>query len=418
MLTGQEGVARPPAACHARPAGANRSVESAVLKFLPHSWSANASGEVAMDDGLSGAGASPGPDLGLDADWAAVDARSREALWVRQLYTGLVGFLGGGGAGLFYVLNTWGSRPHRPLLAAIATFAIVQSIVVWSLRGRFATPRQRTVLFVTWNLATCVIVAVASALDGGIESPVALMWVLPVIYMLMGYSRGAILICGAIAIGLYLVVAALTPGGAQPSTVVMQLATLATALFMVFLGATAREERERILQGLRAGLVRLAALDDLTGCINVRAFSRFESAEVTRAARYRHDVSLLAVDVDRFKAINDSRGHPVGDQVLRAVAAALRATARKTDVIGRLGGDEFAILCPETSAQAAAELAARLVTAVRALEVDGVTVTLSAGVCTLQPGSGLSRALRRHADAALYEAKRRGRDQYAVYASP
>lgn len=354
-------------------------------------------------------------DTGLNADWAAVDARSRNALWLRQLYTGLVGFVGGGGAGLFYVIDTWDSRPHRGLLAAIAVFAIVQSITVWIMRRRFETSIQRTALFITWNLGAYAIVALASALDGGIMSPVALMWVLPVIYMLMGYSRTAILICGAVAIGLYLVVAAMTPGGAEPGTVVMQLATLTTALFMVFLGATAREERERLPQGLRNSLAKLATVDELTGCINVRAFARLESAEVTRAARYGHDVSLLAVDVDNFKQINDTRGHPVGDQMLRAVAAALRTTIRTTDIVARLGGDEFAVLCPETDPRAAAALAKRICVAVRALNVDSAVVTVSVGVCTLRPTSESSRTLRKCADAALYEAKRNGRDQYAVY---
>lgn len=139
---------------------------------------------------------------------------------------------------------------------------------------------------------------------------------------------------------------------------------------------------------------------------------------MTRAARYGHDISLLAVDVDHFKRINDTRGHPVGDQVLRTVAATLCATVRATDIVGRLGRDEFAVLCPETDPQAAAALAERLCAAVRTLEVDGIAASLSIGVCTLRPRSESSRTLRQCADAALYEAKRSGRDRYAVYAAP
>lgn len=243
------------------------------------------------------------------------------------------------------------------------------------------------------------------------------MWVLPVIYMLMGYSRRMILACGAVAIGLYLVMATLTPGGSLVGTVVMQLSVLVTALFMVLLGATAREERERILRTLRNRLATLATTDELTGCVNVRAFTRIEASELARAARYGHAISLLAVDVDHFKQLNDGCGHLFGDRVLRAVADARRGAARETDVIARLGGDGFAVLCPETGAPAAAQLAAWLCKAVTRLSIDGAVVTLSVGVCTLHPGEEPADALRGRADAALYAAKERGRNQFVAWAS-
>lgn len=347
----------------------------------------------------------------------ALNEYSQQVLWLRELYTGVMGIMGGTFAGLYYLFRTWDSGPHRTWLALIGVIAIAQALAVWFGRRCFVTVSQRRRLSIGWNVSTYVLIATASTLDGGIGSPIALIWVLPTIYLLMGFSRAAILFCGSIAVGLYLVVAWLTPGSMGSAAFTLQVVILVVAVFMVLLGAIAREEREWVLAAVRSQLSVLATTDGLTGCINQQAFVDVVATEVTRAVRYQHDISMLALDVDRFKVINDEHGHLMGDEVLRQLGAALRASVRGTDRVARVGGDELLVLCPETDLDAAIELAERLRACARQLLLP-VQVTLSVGICALRPNTPDAQPLREYADRALYEAKQQGRDRYVVFAPP
>ena len=351
-------------------------------------------------------------DANTDPD--AMDARSRQVLWLRQLYAGLMGFVGGGGAALYYVFRTWDTGPHRVWIALLAIFTIAQAFAVWFARGFFVTPRQRENLFIAGVLICYVVIATTSALDGGIESPISLIWVLPSVFLLMGFSKAAIVTCGSIAVGLYLIVAWITPGGTGSAAFAVQLVVLVNAVFMVLLGAIAREERERVLTAVRNQLSVLATIDSLTGCINQQAFSHIAATEMARAVRYQHVISMLALDVDNFKSVNDEHGHIVGDEVLRQLGMALRASVRATDIVARMGGDELLVLCPETDLKAAIELAERLQATAKELKIP-FKVTLSVGICSLRPKIADPQQLREYADRALYEAKRQGRDRYAVF---
>jgi diguanylate cyclase (GGDEF)-like protein len=152
----------------------------------------------------------------------------------------------------------------------------------------------------------------------------------------------------------------------------------------------------------------LANQDPLTGLPNRRAFMRELEHEVERALRYGHPLTLAIGDVDRFKQINDTHGHPAGDRALCLVADTLRAGLRANDGAFRLGGDEFALLLPETTRDEAAEVVRRLYAGFRetAPELFG-DLQMSAGLATLPDGAGDAEALIRRADAALYEFKRR-----------
>jgi two-component system, cell cycle response regulator len=168
-------------------------------------------------------------------------------------------------------------------------------------------------------------------------------------------------------------------------------------------------------------LRRLATRDSLTNLLNRRAFDGLLSEEVDRARRLKHPLTLVALDLDHFKAINDTHGHPAGDAVLAATARRLEAEVRTIDRVARIGGEEFAVLLMETPAKEGLAVAHRLVEAMRDRPValpDGtlLKITVSAGLATLpgygEPESGLLAA----ADRALYQAKREGRDR-AVLAS-
>ena len=160
----------------------------------------------------------------------------------------------------------------------------------------------------------------------------------------------------------------------------------------------------------REMLGRLASTDELTGLSNYRSFHERLHAEVERATRHGRQLSLVLIDIDGFKAINDAHGHPRGDVVLAEIARRLLGEMRNTDMVARVGGEEFTLLLPETSAASAFAVAERARHAVgrRPFDIVG-KVTVSAGVSSLSDG-GDAESMLRLADAALYRAKHAGRD--------
>ena len=172
-----------------------------------------------------------------------------------------------------------------------------------------------------------------------------------------------------------------------------------------------------IAAAARTRLVVEATEDPVTGLLNHRAFHHRLQAEVQRAQRHDRALSLVLVDLDAFKAINDTYGHPAGDRVLQRVGEVLRELSRNGDVIGRLGGDEFGLLLPETDAAGARLAAERALQLLRATPVgSGITVTASAGVADLSDADAADRLLQ-IADSALYRSKARGRDAVSQYSS-
>jgi diguanylate cyclase (GGDEF)-like protein len=156
-------------------------------------------------------------------------------------------------------------------------------------------------------------------------------------------------------------------------------------------------------------LAQLARHDTLTGLLNHQAFTRALEHEVERAARYGHGLALVFFDLDRFKAVNDTLGHPEGDRVLRAVAETLRLSLRATDIAGRMGGDEFAAALVESDQEAAGVFLGRLVDRLDEAAGTGelpAGFSISPGLAHYPTDGADADALFRAADAGLYEAKR------------
>lgn len=174
-------------------------------------------------------------------------------------------------------------------------------------------------------------------------------------------------------------------------------------------------ERVSELQLARDHLARLASTDGLTRLYSRRWWFELATLEYARRSR-RPDLgfSMLAVDIDFFKAVNDTFGHEAGDRVLQQFADLLRKESRQCDIVGRLGGEEFALLLPETSLDAAENLARRLIEGCRSLSVPTrgtvVRVTCSIGVTDSSGDDDSLEEVLRRADDALYDAKRSGRD--------
>jgi diguanylate cyclase (GGDEF)-like protein len=172
-----------------------------------------------------------------------------------------------------------------------------------------------------------------------------------------------------------------------------------------------RERLERELDAARHNIEALARTDALTGIWNRRHLDEIVGLEVERARRYRQPVSLILLDVDHFKSINDRYGHAAGDDVLRQIAALGRHSIRSTDTIGRWGGEEFLILAPGTPLANAGHMADKLRRAIadHAFAAPG-RVTASIGVAEWGIGDDIDSWMRR-ADAALYLAKQSGRNR-------
>lgn len=161
-----------------------------------------------------------------------------------------------------------------------------------------------------------------------------------------------------------------------------------------------------------------ARTDALTGCATRRYFLELAHQELARIRRYGGELSLLMLDLDHFKNVNDTHGHQIGDLTLQKLVQVCHPILRQEDVLGRLGGEEFAILLIETGSQRALEVAERLREAVAAVEVpleqaSPLRFTTSIGVATLEESDAVFDAILKRADDALYQAKNTGRNRVA-----
>ncbi|MCG6882761.1 MAG: GGDEF domain-containing protein [Silicimonas sp.] len=170
-----------------------------------------------------------------------------------------------------------------------------------------------------------------------------------------------------------------------------------------------------------ARLVRLeheVIVDPLTGAYNRRFFDKRLGEEVARAERNGSELSLLVMDLDRFKRVNDTHGHSAGDRVLAVIAATIAAELRPNDILARIGGEEFVVISLLNGAAPVRQMAERLCGTVRSARIQlagdqQICVSISVGVATLSPGE-TAQALFDRADRAVFEAKELGRDRIVV----
>lgn len=196
----------------------------------------------------------------------------------------------------------------------------------------------------------------------------------------------------------------------------LYLAIIAPALVSPMVAAVIMSLAYRLDEAQQA-LARLALTDPLTGIGNRRQFIDDARRELARAAREGTGLSLLLIDIDHFKLLNDRFGHAAGDEALMRVARHCAGTCRVTDIVCRWGGEEFGVLMPATSQQEAAEIAERLRADIAALDIEGIpeAVTVSIGVAHAR-GPDLSLdALMHEADRQLYIAKDDGRNRVSTH---
>jgi diguanylate cyclase (GGDEF)-like protein len=185
---------------------------------------------------------------------------------------------------------------------------------------------------------------------------------------------------------------------------------------LAFRDVTVRRDTELALRTAQRELERLANTDPLTGLYNRRLFMDRLNQEVQRIRRHPSCLSVVILDLDHFKLVNDQHGHDAGDRVLRAVAKQLQEVKRGSDIAARLGGEEFALLLPATDASGAQHLAQRLRAAIEVIDITAEIgthgpVTASIGLATVTGNVDDPNQLLKRADDALYQAKDGGRNR-------
>lgn len=335
----------------------------------------------------------------------------------------LAGHLGGGlflaGAAITLLAVT---LPHPPTVDEEGYLYLAggQALLGLLLLGYGVTKRRArawlpTITIVGAIAAVTVAIYLNGERIGGPAVPNQIFYVWPAVYAGYFYSRRVIALV-VLGIGLAYCAVSLSAGLADATLVMRALITLSvvggTAGFVHVL-------RLRV-DTLLARLNHLARTDPLTSLLNRRGFDERAEIEISRAERRGEPLTALLGDIDHFKRINDRFGHAAGDETLAQIGTLLTASTRPEDVVARLGGEEFAMLLPDSDVGQARAMATRLQRELVAVHApDGQSVTLSFGIASNEDGfNRTSHALLAAADAALFEAKKRGRDRTVVAPMP
>src|SRR4051794_15981365 len=304
-------------------------------------------------------------------------------------------------AGILYSLYTWDERGGRQLIISLLGISAAVALTIYLLpREEIVRSRWCEPFFVVWSVLQILVITVAYGADKTTTSPLALLFFIPLVYAALSYPLVSVLgiamvdfLCYIGAVSFVFTRLGLdTVGRPTPEY---------SGFFAFCLGAIAllctwyaRHQDRR-----RADLARISRADPLTGCLNRRGFGERFQAELNAAERSGQPCALLQIDLDRFKLINDTKGHAAGDELLIWVVRTLHETLRPTDWVGRLGGDEFAILLPGASRGNAEEVADR----VRYALTERAPASIGIAVYPIDGAD--PEELHRRADTELYTQK-------------
>ncbi|MDE3069408.1 MAG: diguanylate cyclase [Acidobacteriota bacterium] len=303
-----------------------------------------------------------------------------------------------------YYLWTWGDAHRTPLLLICGSCALLLILTMVLPMRRIMNSAAREPFLVCWGAAIIVIVAGASALDGGVNSPIVVLFFLPLVGAALTYSIATMVAAGALDVVGYLALVPLSSHAWGPR-VFMFAAGLIAATWICVWQAIIREHQ-------RHELDHLSRTDMLTGVLNRRGFEERFRAELSRARREGAQVSLALLDLDGLKTLNDTRGHPAGDELLHFVGQTMIEELRGSDAVGRMGGDEFAILFPGVGSELRAVVE-------RLRERLSVRTGAGAGIASFPDHGSTLDELMRHADLALYQSKAtRPREAASVEGGP
>ena len=337
-----------------------------------------------------------------------------QAFWLAHMRVGFGVLVGESFAILVYLIAS-ASSPNRGLLVAIASgSAVVGSLSFLALPAIARRPWCMTFSLI-WSLGSGWALAECAHLDGGIDSPLLYLVLFPVIFAAFAYRPAAVVACGVSAIAQVIVISATGTRTTTPRDLLMIAAVIGGMSALAVAASVFRARLQRARAVLLEEIAALADTDGLTGCLNHRAFHEHLRVEIDRAVRSGRPLSLVVVDIDNFKSVNDTYGHAVGDEALVAVAFALRRELRSVDVVGRVGGDEFAVILSDTSLDGAETHARRIARTLERRPTPRVAVSI--GMAALDTARPDAPQLLRDADRALYHVKETGRHGIAAASS-
>ena len=310
----------------------------------------------------------------------------------------------------------WDVRPAAPALApAMWVFSVLTLVGWWQLRRN-----RRNFGWVAWCFLGGALAQNMAMWFWAVGDQLRVLWFIvnvPAVYVVLGQRVGAAVT--ALSIALLLLFNPINPLPYSPTA----LTTLVSVL--IYLAAFFHNFTDRSLsyyvrmRESNQKLQELATQDSLTGLLNLREFNRQAESLLRVSGRHERNSSLLFIDLDHFKRINDEHGHAAGDAVLRAVAQTLQTRLRQGDLLGRVGGEEFAAFLPETDLEGASHVAETLRQGVSQLDVGAsagadLQITASIGVSSRQGSERSMVTLMRAADEAMYRAKALGRDRVVL----
>ena len=293
--------------------------------------------------------------------------------------------------GIAYALATWESA-HRTAIVVLLALAVGSALVIGALDSeKIVRSRWRELFFIGWSLADIAFVASMQVLDGGARSPIALIYFLPIIFAALSYPLPAVWAIACIDVATCVGVGALVGDPDWYYLLFFAAALGCTATMCVWQAQNHDQQRK--------DLALISRTDPLTGALNRRGFEERLDAELGDSVRSGRALTLVLLDLDDFKVVNDTRGHAAGDELLCWVVSTIQNALRPFDAVGRLGGDEFAIALPGAARADALEVAAR----VRDALTERVFAAL--GVATYPIDGADREELHQRADAELYAAK-------------
>jgi diguanylate cyclase (GGDEF)-like protein len=344
-------------------------------------------------------------NIGLTSDQDEVKGFSRTIAEIEWLLLVLV---------LVYLLA--GGPPGEGTVAIHAALLFFAAFILALHYVHFHTLENRTkLMFETWVMI--VFITWVVWFTGQINSPLLNLYLLPIIAsaLIFGKLPTALKVAAIIACLMFFsynpkskVLLALPFWG---EVLAISAPMVLVAYITTMLAADIGYAVEKIKQ--------VSDTDDLTGIYNMRAFSLMLQRAFRQAVRYGHAMSVLMIDSDNLKQINDAHGHESGNRLLQHLVRCIREQLRASDVMARFGGDEFIVLLPETNSKGAMEMAERIRMAVEISRFDIRTgdthITISIGVSSYPDDGGNLDAILEKADKAMYRAKQRGRNRLVAY---
>lgn len=301
------------------------------------------------------------------------------------------------------------------VFAAMVVFALITIAIHYlklfpnPTRGLLALESWIMIAFITWVLY----------FTGGLDSSLVPLYYLPIIVSALTLGQVAALLQMGLVAACYVF---LGYSDATPVLSVAFIGTLAAQLAPMVLVAYITTMLSSDILNALARVKLISETDELTGVFNVRAFNALAAQEFKLAARYGRDLSLMMIDSDDLKRVNDTFGHEAGDRLMRAVVTGIRASIKSSDVVARYGGDELVCIFPGATASAASGIGERIRAHIAdtPLRIDdrSVPMSVSVGVASYPRHGEELEIVARNADKALYLSKSGGRNRVTVYAEP